>query len=456
MIIIILFIGATSLSANNEKDNMLSDGMESIKEMLNLDDDELSDAEHVSVSGYDELKSWIRNYSGSNDTKAYIINLEDGDYNATDNIYFYDLNQKNKHITINGNGHVIDGQNKYQTFSLDKSKLTLKNLVIENTKYDSRNSAGAIVMLSPSELNIENCTFRNNHGDKKGSVITNRGNTTIKESIFINNSVNEVGGAIWSTGEYGGFLNLSNNTFRENNANMNHDNERTGIIYCVAGGNNTIDNNNFIKNRGRCIHCFNNTSTHISNNHFIQNNLSFDEVIRGGIIDNYEADIIIHDNIFEDDLTDGELRGGILYHEIGKLEFYNNKVENTHIHKKVTSNADCSKGGAIFNRNATAEIYNNTFNTIIKSDLARGGAIYNNLGNITLKDNTFTNTIEGKDIQGLCIHNDANGIINASSNSFNTSLDGSYVGDDDKEKYIYNSNQKNSEGSGVKGITNYI
>lgn len=458
-ILLILFVSqvtATSALDNNSGEDItrqISDEINSLKDTLLGETS--SDISEIKVHNYSELKDTIEKLNSNNSNKSYLITLEDGDYNITDAISYRSNNNSKQELIIDGKGHTIDGQNRNRFMHFDNCNITLKNLVVKNTVHDDKDHSGVFEMISPANLNVINCTFINNVGDKKGSVLTNRGNSTISNSTFINNTVNHVGGAIWSTGEYGGSLNLTNNTFKENIANKDDNNERTAIVYSVSGGLNIIDQNTFINNKGRCIHCYNHTNTNITNNEFHQNSLKDVEIIRGGIIDNYEANISIKNNIFDNDNTNGELRGGVLYHEIGDLEFINNTVNDNHVQEKVTSTAYCSKGGVIFNRNSTAVISDNTFNNKMVGNLSRGGVLYNNMANVTLENNKFENTVEGKDIQGISAYTDVAGIINAKNNTFNSKIIGNIIEDPDNDKNIYNSNQPMAESSNKRGVVNY-
>lgn len=450
----LLSAATTSQDDDNNIISRISDEINSITDKIFNNEEKEENVSNIDVHNYNELMDAVADLNKKNDSQTYQINLEDGDYNITD-VLIYSKKYEGQNLIINGNGHTIDGNNKEQFMYLNNVNITLKNAIIQNTVYDENKSAGVFEMISPSNLTIVNSTFNNNLGDKKGSVITNRGNTKIINSTFKNNTANHVGGAIWSTGEYGGSLNLSNNTFENNIANVNDNNERTAIVYSVAGGLNIIDNNKFINNTGRCIHCFNYTSTNITNNVFDSNKLNDSEVIRGAIIDNYESNISIKNNVFTNDQSSGEIRGGILYHEIGKMEFINNTVENNHIVEGVTSTAKCSKGGVIFNRNATADIKNNTFKNKMTGNLSRGGVLYNNMGNVTLEDNKFENTIEGNEIRGLIVYTDVASVVNVKNNDINVNLIGSALEDPDNNKEIYNSNQKMDESDNSRAVVNY-
>jgi len=460
LISVIIISNSLALDINNNKNNfseILEDNINIVKSFVGFkDENEPFDRYEVvttNVSGYNELKNVITNYTKSLENKSYVINLNDGDYNITDTFRCGD-SRTDSQFTINGNGHILDGQNKHQFMELH-ANLKLKDLTIQNTIPGESNSSGAITMESVSDLYIENCQFINNKGKIKGSAITNRGSAYITKSTFKNNTVEETGGAIWSIGEYGGSLNINNCIFEENEANLNKNNDRTAIIYMVSYGNNTIENNKFIKNKGRCIHSFNKTNTKIIDNLFSENSMIENDVIRGGIIDNYESDMIIKNNEFNNDNTTGELRGGILYHEIGNLEFTDNIINDYNINYDPTSTSSCSKGGVIFNRNATMNIKNNIFNNVLIGNYSRGGVIYNNNGEITITDNQFKNMVEGEKIRGLTIFNDVNGIVNIGNNTFESKNKGSFEAQNE-DKYIFNSKVPNEEGSGTIGLTNYI
>ncbi|MBQ6220324.1 MAG: right-handed parallel beta-helix repeat-containing protein [Methanosphaera sp.] len=432
----------------NTISNSIDNTIESIKKYIGL---EKEDEDATDVHSYDELANFIENKTKEKTKKTYAINLQDGDYNITKTITCG--NTKYTSFKINGNGHTIDGNGKKQFMNV-YGDLKIKDLTIQNTKYQ-KNESGAICMVTNAKLEIENCTFKNNHGNIKGGAITSRGNTTINNTVFINNTCELTGGAIWSTGEHGGTLTLKNSTFKQNIANSKLDHERTSVVYMVSPGNNTVENNVFENNTGRCLHSFMNTSTKIINNTFKNNNLTFNEVIRGGIIDNYESDITIENNVFINDNTNGELRGGLLYHEIGYLKFNNNTINDKHTQTGHITNTTCSKGGLIFNRNATVEIKDNNFNNTVNANLTWGGVIYNNAGNITLGNNKFTNTVNGEHIKGMAIYNDVNAKTIVSNDKFETKYNGSIDTEKQKDEYIYNSDVPNTEGNGKIGITKY-
>ena len=81
--------------------------------------------------------------------------------------------------------------------------------------------------------------------------------------------------------------------------------------------------------------------------------------------------------------------------------------------------------------------------------------LYNNIGNITLKNNKFTNTVNGEQIRGMSIYNDVNAKTIISNDTFETKFNGSINTHKQENKYIYNSDVVNSEGPGIRGITQF-
>ena len=451
MIFLIMLITLQSSTAfNTTADISITDHVFNM-----IDDIKLSmglNRETIDVHNYQELADTVKKKTKEKSRKIYTINLHPGDYNITEPLECGDAIHKPTFI-INGNFVTIDGQNDKQFMNL-YCNCNISNITITNTKYGRYNSSGVIAMQNASNLKIENCIFRNNQGKIKGCVITNRGLCEINNCTFINNTSEKTGGAIWSTGEYGGQLIINNSVFRENLANQQLNHERTSIVYMVSYGNNIIENNTFTNNTGRCIHSYLNTSSTIKNNTFNQNNLTFDDVIRGGVIDNYESDLTVENNTFNQDYSVGELRGGIIYHEIGLLKFNNNNVNNNHVQNEPTSTTNCSKGGVLFNRNATIEVKNNQFNNHLTANNARGGVIFNNAGNITFEANHYNNHINGEKIKGTTIFNDVNGIVHTKNDEFKTILNGTSERSDDTP-YVYNSNVQNDEGNGTRGQVIY-
>ena len=105
----------------------------------------------------------------------------------------------NKNLTINGNGHTLDGASKsrilFVMFGADKNnKVVLNNIVFKNgfTKL----YGGAIFNFA--DLTVNKCTFEKNYAGTTAGAICSIGYLNCKNSKFNKNTANGSGGAIFS------------------------------------------------------------------------------------------------------------------------------------------------------------------------------------------------------------------------------------------------------------------
>ncbi|ALT67915.1 Ig-like domain repeat protein [Methanobrevibacter millerae] len=138
----------------------------------------------------------------------------------------------NKDITIDGDGHTIDGANLASIFQItDNANVVLKNIVFAN----ARGTNGSAVIVSSSEnVEIINSQFINNSALNGGAIYFASADTSsitsnlkIVGSTFVNNrAVN--GGAFYVSGD---LFNVTSSTFNHNIATNDG-----GSIYSDAGG----------------------------------------------------------------------------------------------------------------------------------------------------------------------------------------------------------------------------
>ena len=91
----------------------------------------------------------------------------------------------NKSITINGNGHTIDGNDKSSIFNITAENVVIANVTLINGK--SVDNGGAITW-SGDNGTIENTTFANNTAENGGAVYVSGNNMTIENSTFTGNN----------------------------------------------------------------------------------------------------------------------------------------------------------------------------------------------------------------------------------------------------------------------------
>lgn len=114
-----------------------------------------------------------------------------------------ELTKDNLHI--NGNGHVIDANNKSRIFHILGKNIVLENITFKNTylgnNFDKHtNGGGALRILKDASVKLINCIFINSHSDDDGGAILNRGHLNLENSQFEECTSELYGGAIYNHG----------------------------------------------------------------------------------------------------------------------------------------------------------------------------------------------------------------------------------------------------------------
>ena len=100
-----------------------------------------------------------------------------------------------KDLTINGNGHTLDGASKSRIlFNFFSVKVTLNNIIFENGY--TKLYGGAIVNFA--DLTVNNCAFKRNYADTTAGAICSLASLNCKDSVFYKNTANGSAGAIFS------------------------------------------------------------------------------------------------------------------------------------------------------------------------------------------------------------------------------------------------------------------
>jgi predicted outer membrane repeat protein len=197
-----------------------------------------------------------------------------------------------ENFVINGNNHIIDGKGLARIFSITSDNITLKNIQFKNAFTNATGGAlninannvklincsfidntaeiesGAILLVGDYAY-INNCTFINNSAKYTGAVLIRshngcitdsyfenntaaisaaaiglafRNNTSIRNSVFVNNAAyNEGGAAIFVNGALN--TKIINSTFIDNYAHY-----YGGAIFWSRGHNGSVINSTFINN----------------------------------------------------------------------------------------------------------------------------------------------------------------------------------------------------------------
>ena len=288
----------------------------------------------------------------NSNTNSQITLKSDYIYNSTTDSKFKNGVVIKKDVTINGNGHTLDGNYLARIFTTESKNIILKNINFVNG--NANKEGGAI----KGDATVINCNFTNNVASYYGGAIY--GNCSIKSSNFIkNNATRFYGGAVYgkSTIEdsnfegnfarlYGGAIygaTATGSTFKENRVN-----QQGGAIY-----KGTAINCDFIKNTantGGAVH-----TSNIQNSNFEANTAG-----DGGAAYNSS----ITNSIFKSN-TARQRGGAVAASNVKGSQFIKNVAEDN--------------GGAGFNGNYESCIFKD--NTVIKhkGNLGQygGGALYN-------------------------------------------------------------------------------
>ena len=270
----------------------------------------------------------------------------------------------NKDLTINGNGHTIDGKSIARIFIINygdvlkQYKVTLNNITFKNG--NAKIYGGAI--LNFADLTVDNCTFINNYAGTAGGAINSLGFLNLKNSLFDKNSAGGDAGAVFSLTLKIGFDfykdYFANNTASENiNLLLN-----ISLQTLLEPGKDTIDNcvftNNVANGRGGgAVYAY----SHIDINHCTFKSNKAGE--KGAAV--FAAkDLYIKNSKFYSNKV--SMYGGAVYfkcHEqsghyengkwVSSIKYYSNLIENS----VFANNVADQRGGAIYGFRTSSSDY---------------------------------------------------------------------------------------------------
>ena len=172
--------------------------------------------------------------------------------NGADTIYLvrdFVLSEKlqpiTSHITIEGNGYTISGDNKFRIFDVDGGMLTVKNLTMTKGRAPTGSSGGAIRLQNSGRTDVSDSRFINNSANSGGAISiglapTDNSWMTVNNSYFFGNDA--INGGALSTGS--GRISVSNSSFVNNSASIGIG----GAIGAVNPVRVDVDNSTFIGN----------------------------------------------------------------------------------------------------------------------------------------------------------------------------------------------------------------
>ena len=169
-----------------------------------------TEPKNITVTITDGTTFWDLNKTINDNTNDTITLDKDYAYNLASDYDFTKGINITKTVTINGNGHTIDGKGK-----------------------------ACILWVRGNNVNINNITFVNGKAYAGGAIFWEGDNGTVSDSSFIGNNASQYGGAICLWGDNG---TVSGSCFIGNNAS-----QYGGAIFCV-GDDGVIFSSCFIGN----------------------------------------------------------------------------------------------------------------------------------------------------------------------------------------------------------------
>ena len=334
LIIICLFVFIFSIAGVAAQD---------INQTIEDTNDLLSGEDTLGVSLSDDEVVGSADKGTFTDLQNKINNAEEGSTITLENDYAYDDAVDcghiiiNKDITINGNGHNIDGNSVTNIFEIGESAkdVVLNNIIFSNTFTEDH--GGVICSYSEYDLSVNGCSFINSSTwIFAGGAIYSRGNLFVKDCNFEDNAVGIIDTPFGAMGDFGGGaifvegkLFASGSSFLRNYAEIGggdaiHVNGVMTLINCdfidngggessssivYNFGNSTVSGCSFVNNvvnyRGGVVELRSDANLAVSNCSFIGNVINDDGYVVGG-----DDNLSVSDSIFVDNVVNGD--GGVV------------------------------------------------------------------------------------------------------------------------------------------------
>ncbi|MBR5504463.1 MAG: hypothetical protein IKV87_08495, partial [Methanobrevibacter sp.] len=258
-----------------------------------------------------------------------------------------------KDLTIDGQGHTLDGLSKSRIFLLgfslkENNVIKLKNIHFENGY--TKLYGGAIFNFA--NLTVYNCTFVKNHADCCGGAINSVGYATYKTSVFRNNTADGDAGAIFTLSIKGSLkvldVNITNETLKGNMDFIYSVTLNASIKYLRENITKCTFTNNIAKGRGGgAVYAF--SDIDIKKSNFRSNKAGE----HGGAVFACR-NLYINDSSFSNNKV--PKYGGAVYfkaHEmsgeyvkskwVSKMNYFTSTIQNSNFTKN-----SAGKGGAIY------------------------------------------------------------------------------------------------------------
>ncbi|MBP3790557.1 MAG: hypothetical protein ILA26_00840 [Methanobrevibacter sp.] len=304
---------------------------------------------------------------------------EDGATITLDKDYKYDEGFSkrgiviDKDITINGNGHVLDGASQSRILLIKLGTIFRNQVTLNNIKFINGHTdlyGGAI--FNYGNLTLNNCQFTNNYAKYCGGAINSIGYVEYKNSKFTKNVADGDGGAIFTLsirGTVDRMVEIFKTDLEEGNMNfIDSIRNNFALVFARESVSNCVFTSNKANGRGGgAIYAFGNID--IKSSTFTSNVAGE----KGGAVFG-NKDLYISNSKFTSNKA--SMYGGAVYfkcHEstghyegskwVSEVKYYTNSIKSS----TFTKNS-ASKGGAIYafrtsssDKTHCAKVYSSTF-----------------------------------------------------------------------------------------------
>lgn len=279
-----------------------------------------------------------------------------------------------KSLTINGNGHIIDGLSKSQLFQITGAQNIILNNITFRNGFENNNDEGGVVEVNHvGNFKMEACTFTDNNGGLGVVLLENIGHSSVTYSKFFNNYAS--GGALFSLyvdNSSIGYCNFKNNNASGGAAVFGRYLNYSSIVGCNF-------NNNNASSYGGAVFVREIDEVFVRDCTFDDN---YADVYGGGIFAYVIYDFIVRGCNFTNNKAD-TLSGGAIY-----LRYITNfsAMNSNFIGNKATDS-----GGALTVEDVTNSIV--ISNSNFKSNVAHdgGGIFVREVDNILISNSSFNN-----------------------------------------------------------------
>lgn len=335
-ILILFLFGIVCVSASDINETVMADDEPQIIEQAN---DDIIESTQENVLGEDD---------GTFTALQKLIEESDKDSTITlDKDYAYDEGFStrgivvDKNLTIEGNGHTLDGLSKSRIFLIMGKIINPYTVTLKNIKFKNGHTelyGGAIFNFGNAV--VDNCEFSNNYAKYCGGAIGSIGLLEYKNSKFDANVADGDGGAIFTLSIRGTLHYLLTETMDlDIHDFMNYVRNNFTLQYATEKVSNCVFTNNVAKGTGGgAIYAFGNID--IKSSKFTSNSGG----LKGGAVFG-NKDLFISDSKFTGNKA--SMYGGAVYFkchdQMSGIRYYSNSITGCDFTKNTAS-----RGGAIY------------------------------------------------------------------------------------------------------------